>query len=243
MLSFQIATCEFVLFFDCKNETMKARLKRRGETSGRVDDNEETITKRLETFEQQTRPVISHYEEKDKVKKVKRRSLSLYRVSSLLSFYYCPMIPFTCFGLCCLTHPCRCPSFCTGICMGSFPCFRSIAVLISFLILSLPCRCPSFCTGICMGSSLCFRSIPVLISFPLLSLLSYSSLSLSIFCIQSSLCFHSSIPVLIPFLLLSLLPITTLPCSSVLLWSCFAVCRSLLSSWSSLCSHRTWRPP
>ena len=50
---------------------MKQRLLARGETSGRVDDNEETILKRLETFENQTKPVIEYYETQSKVKKVK----------------------------------------------------------------------------------------------------------------------------------------------------------------------------
>ena len=46
---------------------MTERLKQRGLSSGREDDNEETIRKRLETFHQQTVPVISHYQQKDKV--------------------------------------------------------------------------------------------------------------------------------------------------------------------------------
>jgi len=46
---------------------MTERLKQRGLSSGREDDNEETIRKRLETFHQQTVPVISHYQKKDKV--------------------------------------------------------------------------------------------------------------------------------------------------------------------------------
>ena len=36
----------------------------RGKTSGRVDDNEETIKKRLNTFHQHSKPVIEHYKEK-----------------------------------------------------------------------------------------------------------------------------------------------------------------------------------
>ena len=66
----QIASCEFVLYFECSPETMKKRLLVRAETSGRVDDNEETIMKRLETFENQTKPVIEYYESQNKVKKV-----------------------------------------------------------------------------------------------------------------------------------------------------------------------------
>lgn len=66
----EIAACEFVLYFECSSETMKRRLLARSETSGRVDDNEETIAKRLEMFENQTKPVIEHYESQNKVKKV-----------------------------------------------------------------------------------------------------------------------------------------------------------------------------
>jgi len=66
----EIATCEFVLYFECAPETMKKRLLGRGETSGRVDDNEETIAKRLKTFENQTKLVIEYYESQNKVKKV-----------------------------------------------------------------------------------------------------------------------------------------------------------------------------
>lgn len=66
----EIAACEFVLYFECSPETMKERLLARAETSGRVDDNEDTIRKRLETFENQTKPVIDYYESQNKVKKV-----------------------------------------------------------------------------------------------------------------------------------------------------------------------------
>ncbi|PFX19436.1 Adenylate kinase isoenzyme 5 [Stylophora pistillata] len=66
----EIAACEFVLYFECSSETMKRRLLARGETSGRVDDNEETIVKRLETFDNETKPVIEYYESQNKVKKI-----------------------------------------------------------------------------------------------------------------------------------------------------------------------------
>ena len=59
-----------MLYFECSPETMKRRLQTRAETSERVDDNEETIAKRLETFENQTKPVIEYYESQNKVKKV-----------------------------------------------------------------------------------------------------------------------------------------------------------------------------
>uniref|UniRef100_G3UM89 Adenylate kinase 1 n=1 Tax=Loxodonta africana TaxID=9785 RepID=G3UM89_LOXAF len=50
-----------LLYVDAGPETMTQRLLKRGETSGRVDDNEETIKKRLETYYKATEPVIAFY--------------------------------------------------------------------------------------------------------------------------------------------------------------------------------------
>lgn len=43
-------------------EMLVERLVNRGKTSGRADDNEETIRKRLDVYESQTSPLISWYE-------------------------------------------------------------------------------------------------------------------------------------------------------------------------------------
>lgn len=63
--------CHFVLYFECSEEVMEERLIKRGETSGRVDDNAETIKKRFSTFVEETLPVIESYGEKNKLKKVR----------------------------------------------------------------------------------------------------------------------------------------------------------------------------
>ena len=47
--------------FNCVDELLVARLLKRAETSGRTDDNEETIKKRLKLFHDKTMPVIQHY--------------------------------------------------------------------------------------------------------------------------------------------------------------------------------------
>lgn len=52
---------------------MTKRLLKRGETSGRVDDNEETIKKRLDTYYKATEPVIAFYEKRGIVRKVHPR--------------------------------------------------------------------------------------------------------------------------------------------------------------------------
>ncbi|CAL1287222.1 unnamed protein product [Larinioides sclopetarius] len=63
----QISKCSFLLFFDVSDDVMKERLLNRGKTSGRADDNEETIAKRILTFHNHTQPILDHYG--DKVKK------------------------------------------------------------------------------------------------------------------------------------------------------------------------------
>ena len=57
---------------------MVARLFKRGETSGRADDNAETIRKRIQVFLEKTMPVIEHYEKQDKIKRVSFSSNSCF---------------------------------------------------------------------------------------------------------------------------------------------------------------------
>lgn len=65
-----IADVLFLLFLDCPNEVVVNRLLERGKTSGRNDDNAETIRKRLDTYESQTRPIIEHFRGLGKVRQV-----------------------------------------------------------------------------------------------------------------------------------------------------------------------------
>lgn len=67
----QIAEPSLLLYVDAGPETMTQRLLKRGETSGRVDDNEETIKKRLDTYYKATEPVIVFYEKRGIVRKVR----------------------------------------------------------------------------------------------------------------------------------------------------------------------------
>lgn len=66
----EVVPVNLVLYFEVADETMKKRLLKRAETSGRVDDNEETIVKRLKTFHQHTQPVIDYYDKQHKVCKI-----------------------------------------------------------------------------------------------------------------------------------------------------------------------------
>nr|XP_033816098.1 adenylate kinase isoenzyme 1 isoform X2 [Geotrypetes seraphini]XP_033816099.1 adenylate kinase isoenzyme 1 isoform X2 [Geotrypetes seraphini] len=60
-----------LLYVEAECETMVRRMLKRGETSGRVDDNEETIKKRLETYNKDTLPVIAFYETRGIVHKIR----------------------------------------------------------------------------------------------------------------------------------------------------------------------------
>lgn len=61
---------DFCLFFDCPEEEMERRLVERGATSGRTDDNAESIRKRFDTFRETSMPVIDVLERRGKVFRV-----------------------------------------------------------------------------------------------------------------------------------------------------------------------------
>ena len=63
-----VADVVAVVYFEVPDEIMKQRLLGRNE--GRADDNEETIAKRLETFNAETKPVIDTYENEGKLIKI-----------------------------------------------------------------------------------------------------------------------------------------------------------------------------
>ncbi len=62
-----VAPCDVLIYFDVPDDIMTERLIKRGETSGRIDDNEETISKRLVTFHEQTTPILGYYGKQGKL--------------------------------------------------------------------------------------------------------------------------------------------------------------------------------
>jgi|GEM_PF-34572 len=56
-----------VWFFDCPQNVMEKRLVERGKTSGRSDDNLESIRKRFETFHNESMPIIDYFNKKGQV--------------------------------------------------------------------------------------------------------------------------------------------------------------------------------
>jgi UMP-CMP kinase len=51
-----------LIYFKCSEEVMEQRLLLRGKTSGRADDNIDTIKKRFKTFTEDTQPVVERYD-------------------------------------------------------------------------------------------------------------------------------------------------------------------------------------
>ena len=56
-----------ILYFDCDENELVKRLLYIGQNSGRSDDNEDTIKKRLHVFNEHSKPVIDHYSKLNKV--------------------------------------------------------------------------------------------------------------------------------------------------------------------------------
>jgi adenylate kinase family enzyme len=52
-----------LIYLRCQLETLEKRLLKRGESSGRSDDNITTIRKRFNTYVRQTAPFLEYYEQ------------------------------------------------------------------------------------------------------------------------------------------------------------------------------------
>lgn len=62
-----IVDLQFLLNFEVEQSVMEERMLERAKTSGRSDDNPETIKKRLTTFHTLTKPIIDFYSKKNQV--------------------------------------------------------------------------------------------------------------------------------------------------------------------------------
>ena len=52
----------FVLSFDCPESVLEGRLLERGKSSGRSDDNIDTIRRRFQTHKAESLPIIQYFE-------------------------------------------------------------------------------------------------------------------------------------------------------------------------------------
>jgi len=60
----------FVLFFDADEETMINRIMERSKTSGRNDDNIESLKKRFSTFKNETMPIVDLFGSQGKTQRI-----------------------------------------------------------------------------------------------------------------------------------------------------------------------------
>jgi len=65
-----VCPSKYTVFLDCPEDLMRERLLNRGKTSGRSDDNEESIIKRFRTFVNTSMPVVDHFSQEGRVIKV-----------------------------------------------------------------------------------------------------------------------------------------------------------------------------
>jgi len=61
---------KFVIFLNCDENRMIDRVLRRGQTSGRSDDNVKTVTDRIGVYIKETLPVIHHYRIMGKLREI-----------------------------------------------------------------------------------------------------------------------------------------------------------------------------
>ncbi|KAJ1454190.1 adenylate kinase-domain-containing protein [Pelagophyceae sp. CCMP2097] len=66
----EFADVDAVLFYDVPPDVMTQRMLKRGETSGRTDDNVKAAEKRIATFRESTLPLISHFEKEGKLLRI-----------------------------------------------------------------------------------------------------------------------------------------------------------------------------
>ncbi len=71
LLEFKNTQIDLVLALEVPEEELKKRLIGRGETSGRSDDNEEVIVKRIKEYHAKTEPVAGHYHAFGKLERLK----------------------------------------------------------------------------------------------------------------------------------------------------------------------------
>ncbi len=71
LLEFKHTQIHLMLSLEVPEQELVTRLVKRGETSGRADDTEEVISKRIKEYYAKTEAVASHYEAQGKAERIK----------------------------------------------------------------------------------------------------------------------------------------------------------------------------
>jgi adenylate kinase family enzyme len=67
MCHLQVCSKSVTIYLNASEATMQARLQRRSTSSGRIDDNPDSIAKRLRTFNENNAEVLQHLREQGQV--------------------------------------------------------------------------------------------------------------------------------------------------------------------------------
>lgn len=78
LIATQVCVSSLTLFFTTTEDVMLNRLLERGKTSGREDDNVESIKKRFRTYKNDTMPVIEYHATLNKVVEVRILTISFW---------------------------------------------------------------------------------------------------------------------------------------------------------------------
>ncbi|KAK7474074.1 hypothetical protein BaRGS_00034680, partial [Batillaria attramentaria] len=62
-----VGRVDAVFLLDCEEETLSQQLLERGKDTGRVDNNVNTIAKRIQAYKDKTLPVLKHYDDMEKL--------------------------------------------------------------------------------------------------------------------------------------------------------------------------------
>lgn len=66
----EISVVKMVLFFNCSEDVCVQRCLSRGQTSGRADDNMDSLKKRIHTYSNSTMAIIEYYRKLDLLKEI-----------------------------------------------------------------------------------------------------------------------------------------------------------------------------
>ena len=65
-----VMECQQMIFYDLPHDAMMERCKKRAETRKRFDDTDEILKKRVQNYEDQSKPVIEYYQNIGKVRNI-----------------------------------------------------------------------------------------------------------------------------------------------------------------------------
>lgn len=63
----QVGRVDAVFLLDCEEETLSKQLLERAKDEKRIDNNVNTIAKRIQAYKEKTLPVLKHYDDMEKL--------------------------------------------------------------------------------------------------------------------------------------------------------------------------------